>query len=154
MGYRDLNHSVLIGRLVRDPEGGYTPNQKQYANFSIACNRAKDEADFFDIVCWEKTADIVMQWARKGQQVSVSGRLRQERFKTKEGDNRTKIVLSANDVQLIGRAPGAQESNAAPQPRVEEQSPKSQPAASSDPQTQPEFYDEDDPDNIFNEDVK
>jgi single-strand DNA-binding protein len=51
-----LNSVNVVGRLTADPEMRYLDSGKAIASFAIACNRNKEEADFFQCEAWEKTA--------------------------------------------------------------------------------------------------
>lgn len=103
----DINQAVLVGRLTRDPLTSQTNSGTPFCRFSIANNRGNDEAHFFDIVTWNKTAEICGQFLRKGSQVIVSGRLRQSRFTDKAtGQNRSKFEIVADSVQFMNRTPG------------------------------------------------
>jgi len=104
----DLNHVVLIGRLTRDAELKYTPNGQAVCKFSIAVNRRKknsdqweDEANFFDIVVWGKQGESLHQYLLKSKMVAVDGELRQDRWQ-QDGQNRSKVDVIANHVQLLG----------------------------------------------------
>ena len=104
----DLNHVILIGRLTRDSELKYTSGGLAIAKFSIACNsRAKkgdqwiDEASFLDVSVFGKSAESLNQYLVKGKQIAVQGRLKQERWES-DGQNRSKIVINADNVQLLG----------------------------------------------------
>jgi single-strand DNA-binding protein len=108
----DLNHVTLIGRLTRDAEYKVIPSGQAVCNFSIAVNRRKkngddwaDEANYFDIVLWGKQADSLNRYLVKGKQIAVDGELRQDRWQ-QEGQNRSKVVVSANNVQLLGGGTG------------------------------------------------
>jgi single-strand DNA-binding protein len=104
----DLNHVMLIGRLTRDADYKVLPSGQAVCNFSIAVNRRKkvgdnweDEANYFDIVLWGKQADSLNRYLVKGKQVGIDGELRQDRWQ-QDGQNRSKVVISANNVQLLG----------------------------------------------------
>lgn len=106
----DINHVVLVGRLTRDSELKYTNTGTAIAKFSIAVNRRKrsgdqwtDEVSYFDIVLWGKTAESLNQYLLKGKQIGVSGELRQNRWE-QDGQNRSKVEVVANNVQLLGGA--------------------------------------------------
>jgi single-strand DNA-binding protein len=114
----DMNHVSLIGRLTRDAEYKVLPSGQAVCNFSIAVNRRRkngenweDEANYFDIVLWGKQADSLNRYLVKGKQIGVDGELRQDRWQ-QEGQNRSKVVISALNVQLLGGGPGQ---NGAPQ---------------------------------------
>jgi len=108
----DINHVVLIGRLTRDAEYKVLPSGQAVCNFSIAVNRRKkvgdnweDEPGYFDIVLWGKQADAINRYLTKGKQVGVDGELRQDRWQL-DGQNRSKVIISANNVQLLGGSGG------------------------------------------------
>jgi len=108
----DLNHVVLIGRLTRDAELKYTAGGQAVCKFSIAVNRRKkngdqweDEANFFDIVLWGKQGESLQSYLVKGKMIGVDGELRQDRWQ-QDGQNRSKIEIIANYVQLLGGGGG------------------------------------------------
>ena len=100
----DLNYSVLIGRLTRDPELRYTPNGDAVCNFSIANNSTgkEDLTSFFNIVAWGKTAENVNKFMSKGSQICVEGSLRQRRWEDQNGNKRNTVEVLANRVHFIG----------------------------------------------------
>ena len=106
----NTNKSILVGRLVKDPESRQTPSGTAVANFTIAVNRMKkqgatqSEADFFDIVAWQKTAEIAVQYLKKCSQVIVVGRLEQQKWE-KDGQKRSKVVINAEQIEFIGGKP-------------------------------------------------
>lgn len=101
-----MNSVNLIGRLTADPEVRYFESGKVIAKFSIAVNRTKDESDFFEVEAWEKTAEVVAQYCKKGSQVGVSGSLIQERWKDKTtGTGRSKVVIRCSRIELLGARP-------------------------------------------------
>ena len=104
----DLNHVVLIGRLTREAELKYTASGQAVCKFSIAVNRRKksgdqweDEANFFDIVVWGRQGESLHPYLVKGKMVAVDGELRQDRWQ-QEGQNRSKVEIVANLLQLLG----------------------------------------------------
>ncbi|MDR0556779.1 MAG: single-stranded DNA-binding protein [Treponema sp.] len=108
----DINHVVLVGRLTRDAELKYTANGQAVCKFSIAVNRRKksgeqwvEEANFFDIVVWGRQGEALNQYLVKGKLIGVDGELRQDRWE-QDGQNRSKIEIIANNLQLLGGAPG------------------------------------------------
>ncbi|MDR1239515.1 MAG: single-stranded DNA-binding protein [Treponema sp.] len=108
----DLNHVVLIGRLTRDAELKYTAGGQAVCKFSIAVNRRRkngdqweDEANFFDIVVWGRQGESLNQYLVKGKMVGVDGELRQDRWQ-QDGQNRSKVEIVANYLQLLGGNPG------------------------------------------------
>lgn len=88
-----MNSVALIGRLTRDPDIRYgAESQLAVARFSIAIDRGKDRngedrgADFPNIVCFGKTAELVERYMAKGRLVGITGRIQTGRY---EKDGRT-----------------------------------------------------------------
>ena len=108
----DINHVVLVGRLTRNAELKYTNNGAAVSRFGIAINQRRkkddqwvDEAHFFDIVLWGKTAESLNQYLVKGKQVGIEGQLRQNRWE-QEGQARSKVEIFATNVMLLGSGSG------------------------------------------------
>lgn len=104
----DVNKWIGIGRLVRDGELKYLSSGSPVLNFSIAVNSKKkqgeqwvDEASFLDVVLYGKQGESVNTYMVKGKQVAIEGRLHQARWE-QDGQNRSKIEIVADNVQLLG----------------------------------------------------
>ena len=104
---------MLIGRLTRDAELKYTSGGMAISNFSLAVKRSKktgdrweEEASFFDCTAFGRQAEAVSQYMTKGKQVGVQGELRQDRWE-KDGQSRSKVVIIANTIQLLGGSTGS-----------------------------------------------
>lgn len=112
---RSLNRVQLIGNLTRDPELRYTPNGTAVCSFGLATNRSwktdagekHDEAEFHNIVSWNKLAELCSQFLVKGRKVYVDGRLATRSWTGQDGAqrNRTEIVIS--DMILLDSNRGA-----------------------------------------------
>jgi single-strand DNA-binding protein len=104
-----LNRVVIVGRLTRDPEMRTSGGGMAICNFSMAVNRIRktedQDADFFNIVCFGKTAEFVSQYLQKGRLASVDGRLQQRKYTTKDGQARDVVEILADNVQGLDRAP-------------------------------------------------
>jgi single-strand DNA-binding protein len=118
-----INRIVLVGRLTKDPELRYTPNGKAVAGFTLAVDRRFNtqegdrETDFIDIVVWGKTAETCANHLTKGRLTGVEGRLEIRKFQTKDGQQRSKAEVVADNVTFLDRAkPGAAPARAAENP--------------------------------------
>lgn len=87
-----MNNVVLMGRLAKDPDVRYTQvNNTMVVQFPLAVNRrfAKQgeerQADFINIVAWNKTAEFCSKYFKKGQQVGIIGRLQTRNYDDKDG---------------------------------------------------------------------
>jgi single-strand DNA-binding protein len=75
-----MNNVCLIGRLVKDPEMRYTQGGTGVCNFTLAVDRrfkseGHPEADFINIVVWNKTAEFAQKWFAKGLRIGIVGRI-------------------------------------------------------------------------------
>ena len=109
----DINHVVLVGRLTKDPELTYTQSGAAVCRFSIAVNRSsgssadnENATNFFNVVAWNKTAEICNEYLSKGRQVGIDGRLQQRKWEGQDGVKRNTVEIVANNVQFFG--PGRQ----------------------------------------------
>ncbi len=99
---------VLVGNLTRDAQLKYTPSGYPICTFGIAINTRKksgdqwvDEANFFDIELFGKSAESLNQYLTKGKMVGIEGELRQDRWE-QDGQSRSKVKIVANKVNLLG----------------------------------------------------
>lgn len=88
-----MNKAILMGRLTKDPEVRYTPNNVVYTTFTLAVNRrfAKEgmqQADFINIITWNKTAEFTSMYFKKGQQVGIIGRIQTRSYDDANGVKR------------------------------------------------------------------
>lgn len=104
-----LNVTVLMGRLVADPELRYTQNDTPVTSFTLAVDRAyvkpgaDRQADFIDIVAWRSTAEFVCKYFTKGQLVAVQGAIQTRSYQDKEGNKRKAFEIVADEVHFAER---------------------------------------------------
>lgn len=83
-----MNNVSLMGRLVKDVDLNYIAGSgKAVGKFTIAVKRAfkKDESDFFNCVAFGKTAEIISQYIFKGTMIGITGSIRNNNYKKKDG---------------------------------------------------------------------
>ena len=100
-----VNKVVLVGNTTRDTELHTTKSGKQVANMRLATNRSvngAEQSQFHTVVCWDRLAEIVAQYATKGRQVYVEGRLEYRTFTDDEGKEQGRVEIVASDVQFLG----------------------------------------------------
>lgn len=102
-----LNHITIQGRLCKNPELRYTPNNIPVATFCVAVDRDYDrqKTDFINVVAWRQTAEFVEKYFRKGQLIVVSGSLQLRGWTDKRGDKRTVAEVVAKHVYFCGDKP-------------------------------------------------
>ena len=102
-----MNKVFLIGRLTADPELRYTSSNLPVASFSLAVNRnftsqsGEREADFINIVVWNKQAENCKNYLNKGSQVAIAGRIQVSKYQDQSGQNRYRTEVVANNVQFL-----------------------------------------------------
>lgn len=115
-----MNRVFLMGNLTRDPELRRTPTGASVLDLGLAVSdvhRSKDgqtveSTCFTDVVVWGQQAEHCQQYLAKGSPVIVEGRLQLDRWKTAEGQNRSRLRVLAQRVQFLGRGQSAPEEGA------------------------------------------
>lgn len=94
-----MNIIAISGHLVRDPELRRSQSGKAVTSFTIAVDRpgVKDKTDFIDCVAWEKKAEFVSRYFRKGQRIEVSGIITSRTYE-KDGQNRKAVEVRCDQV--------------------------------------------------------
>ncbi|MBQ9267792.1 MAG: single-stranded DNA-binding protein [Clostridia bacterium] len=87
-----MNKVILMGRLTKDPDVRYTTtNNTLVASFTLAVNRRfsrqgeERQADFINIVAWDKTGEFCSKYFKKGMQVGIIGRIQTRTYDDKDG---------------------------------------------------------------------
>jgi single-strand DNA-binding protein len=109
----DLAVAVIVGRLTRDAELKYTNSGQAVCHFSVATSSRRkkgdqwvDESNFWDVDLWGKQGESINQYLTKGKLVAVEGAMRQDRWE-QDGQTRSKTLITANTVQLLGSSGGS-----------------------------------------------
>tara|TARA_R110000824_G_scaffold335513_2_gene522067 strand:+ start:1598 stop:1999 length:402 start_codon:yes stop_codon:yes gene_type:complete len=98
----DLNVVVVAGRLVSTPKYRETTSGHSVCDVALACNRRKnDEVDFVEVTFWGKTAETASNHLDKGRFITVTGRLKQERWETEEGQKRSKLSVTGDSFNFV-----------------------------------------------------
>jgi single-strand DNA-binding protein len=146
-----VNKVILIGNCGRDPEIRYLPSGQAVANISIATtSRRKDKntgenietTEWHRVTFFDKLAEIVGEYVKKGRPLYVEGRLKYGKFTNKDGHEQNTCDIVATEMQLLGGregmgAPSGDEgggnsySRPAAAPRAAAQTPAQRPAPAS-----------------------
>lgn len=107
-----MNKAIMSGRLCADIELRRTPSGKNVCAFTLAVDRrGKDAgADFIDCVAWEKTAEFLVRYFQKGQQMNICGRLQTRSYEDKEGKKRKATEVVVEEVGFCGSKQSGQQS--------------------------------------------
>jgi len=118
-----MNNCNFTGRLTKDPELKTTQSGKKYTRFCLAVDGIKDKdgnktADFIDCIAWNKSGEIIAQYAVKGSKLGVSGRLHTTTSEV-NGEKRKYTEIVVNEFDLLDFKPKDQPAQAEAAP-VEE----------------------------------
>lgn len=122
-----MNKVILMGRLTRDPEVRYSQGDTPVAvaRYSLAVNRrfkkqGEAEADFINCVAFGKSAEFAEKFLRKGQMISVVGRLQTSSWDDKDGNKRygTDVVVEEHFFAESKAASAANASSAPGEPKT------------------------------------
>ena len=102
-----MNKFIGIGRLTKDPELRYTQSEKAVANFDIAINRSfsnkdgKKETDFFKVIVWNKQAENIKKYCKKGNQIAVEGEMQNRSYENEAGQKVNVTEIMANNIEFL-----------------------------------------------------
>ena len=104
-----INKAIIIGRLGKDPEQKAMPNGKAVVNFSVATSETwkdkqtgdkREKTEWHNCVAFDKLAEIIGQYCKKGSQVFISGKL-QTRSWEKDGQKHYATEIIASEMQML-----------------------------------------------------
>ena len=105
-----MNFVLLMGRFVADPELKKTTSGKSVCAFTLAVDKGKDRgADFIDTVAWEKTAEFICKYFKKGDPIVIDGAINTRTYEDKDGKKRKVTEVTAKNVEFAPRARTAQQ---------------------------------------------
>lgn len=107
---RGINKVIIVGNLGNDPEVRYMPSGGAVANVSVATTdtwtdkqsgQKQERTEWHRVVFFNRLAEIVGEYLRKGSQVYIEGRLQTRKWE-KDGIERYSTEIVANDMQMLG----------------------------------------------------
>ena len=113
---RGINKVILIGNLGNDPDTRYTASGAAVTNISLATTDSwkdkesgeqQDRTEWHRIVFFNRLAEIVSEYLKKGSQVYIEGRLQTRKWQDKEGKDRYTTEIVANEMQMLGGRGGS-----------------------------------------------
>jgi single-strand DNA-binding protein len=108
---RGVNRAIILGNVGKDPETRFTTAGKAVTNFSVATSESwkdkqtgeqKEQTEWHNIVVFDRLAEIVGEYVRKGSQVYVEGKITTRKWQDKDGRDRYTTEIVANEVQFLG----------------------------------------------------
>ena len=104
------NKVQLIGNVGQLPEVKTLENGKKVANLNLATNEtytnAKGEkitnTQWHMLVAWGKSAEIIENYVKKGDEIAIEGKIQYENYDDKEGNKRYLTKININDILMLG----------------------------------------------------
>ena len=99
-----MNKLTLTGRLTKDIEVRYSKSGMAFATSSIAVNnwrKPNDDAMFLDVIAFDKTAEVMNQYLRKGSKVLLHGSLELDKWVSQDGQNRQKHKMIVQEMEML-----------------------------------------------------
>ena len=125
-----MNKAILIGRLTKDPELKMTENTKrEVCQFTMAVNRpytnedGERKADFINCVVWDKLAENLTKYQKKGNQIAVEGRIQTRNYDDKDGKKVYVTEILASNISFLdskGTGTSSNSFNNLPEPPMED----------------------------------
>ena len=105
-----VNKAIIVGYLGADPDVRYMPNGKQVTNIRVATSESwkkdgekQERTEWHSVVAFEKLAEIMGQYLKKGAPVYIEGKIQTRKWQDKEGKDRYSTEIVASQMQMIGR---------------------------------------------------
>ena len=108
---RGINKVILVGNLGKDPEVRYMPSGGAVANVTLATSdqwkdkqtgEQRERTEWHNVVFFQRLAEIVGEYLKKGSQVYVEGSLRTRKWQDKSGNDRYTTEIVASEMQMLG----------------------------------------------------
>ena len=108
---KSVNKVILVGNVGKDPEVKYTPSGVPVARLSMATNerfkdrneQTQDRTEWHSIVAWQRLAEIVGEYVRKGTKLYIEGRLQTTSWQDRQsGEKKYRTEIVASDLVLLG----------------------------------------------------
>ena len=115
-----MNKVILIGRMTKDPELRATTSGTNVCSFSVACDRKytkqgeERKADFINCVAWEKSAEAIANYFKKGHRIALDGRLEVRTWQDNEGKTRSSTEVIVENWEFCQSKSEAQQTTTLP----------------------------------------
>lgn len=110
MASRGINKVIIVGNLGADPETRYMPNGSAITRVSIATSESwtdkqtgdkQERTEWHRVVFFNKLAEIVNEYVKKGSKLYIEGRLRTNKWQDNNGQDRYTTEIVANEMQML-----------------------------------------------------
>ena len=102
-----LNQSILVGRIVKDPEIRETESGNKVTNITLAVQRpyknvnGEYDTDFISCVLWKGVAETTAQYCKKGDLIGIKGRIQTREVELEDETHRKYVEVIAEKVTFL-----------------------------------------------------
>lgn len=98
------NNLILIGRITKDIELKYTSSNKAIAEISLAVNNSKDDTTFIRLTAFDKLAELVSNYCKKGDLIGTQSIIKNHNWEDKEGIKHYEYSFIINKISFLAKA--------------------------------------------------
>ena len=98
------NNLILIGRITKDIELRYTPSNKAVAEISLAVNNSKDDTTFIRLTAFDKLAELVSNYCKKGDLIGTQSIIKNHNWEDKNGNKHYEYSFIINKISFLAKA--------------------------------------------------
>jgi single-strand DNA-binding protein len=129
MAKKGVNKVILIGNVGKDPEVKYAANGNAIANLTMATSETwkdkttgdtHDKTEWHRVVFYQKLAEIVGEYVKKGSKIYIEGKLQTRKWQNKEGHDVYTTEIIADMMQMLDGRKDVEQPEGSPAPAVSE----------------------------------
>lgn len=96
-----MNKWIGVGRLTKDPEIRVTQEQKSIGRITVAINRNRKDADFISCIAFDKKAELLEKYFRKGDRIGIVGSIRTGSYKNRDGQTVYTTDVMVDEIEFL-----------------------------------------------------
>ena len=98
-----MNNVFLVGRITKDLELRYTPSNKAVVEISLAVNNGKDDTTFIKLTAFDKLAELVSKYSKKGDLIGTQSIIKNHNWQDKEGNKHYEYSFIVNKISFLAK---------------------------------------------------
>ena len=98
------NNLILIGRITKDIELRYTPSNKAIVEISLAVNNGKDDTTFIRLTAFDKLAELVSKYCKKGDLIGTQSIIKNHNWEDKNGNKHYEYSFIINKISFLAKS--------------------------------------------------
>lgn len=108
------NNLILIGRITKDIELRYTPSNKAVVQISLAVNNGKDDTSFITLTAFDKLAEIIGKYSKKGDLIGTQSIIKNHNWEDKNGNKHYDYSFIINKISFLAKGNKQEETKEEP----------------------------------------